>query len=103
VIAGDDRARLVATGARPGGVAHAAHRRDDELVRGQHQLGAHAVAGRRMRGRHETAQATALGLQRGGGIERGDGLPRLGGRDQRDGLADGDVGAKISRAPQVAA
>ena len=44
VVAGDHGANLVALGVRPRRIRHAADRRNQELVGGQHQLGAEAVA-----------------------------------------------------------
>ncbi len=46
VIAGDDRARLIAHGPHPRFIRHAGMRMDEELIGGQHELGALRIAAR---------------------------------------------------------
>jgi hypothetical protein len=102
VIARDHRARVAAGRARVGGIGHAADRRHQERVGGQHQLGGDAVARGRLGHGQQPTTTRPLGGQRGRRRQRPERLPRLGGRHQRELVADGEVAAKVPGTPQVA-
>ena len=62
VVAGDDRADLVAHRPRPRGLLDAAGRRDDELIGGQDEFGRRTGGRHLLRGLDQTAAPAALGV-----------------------------------------
>ena len=64
MIAGDDRAHFLAGGAGAGGFLGAAGGRDDELIGGEHQLGAERILSGRPGDRNQPAAALGFGLRR---------------------------------------
>ena len=98
MVAGDHRARLLAAHRR----LAATHRRDQELIGGEHELGADALARRFVRRSDERAAAVELAREDGLGIGVAEALPGLGRGDERHRVAGQEVGAEVAQAHELA-
>ena len=99
MVAGNDGANLIAGGEGAGRLLHAAGGGDDELVGRQHQLGRQSLARLRMGGEQQTPAAFAGRSPCFGRRQSVDGLPRLGGGDQRGVAVAVQIETELTGAP----